>query len=130
MAKFVDSHCHLEDPAFNADREEVIARAKRTLDAVVVSLVDPADFEVGFKLVEKYKGFIYAIAGLHPGLVEKFSDEEIDKTLQKIEERGDLIVGIGETGLDYNWVKKESERERQKNLFIKSRDYITIIKFG
>jgi TatD DNase family protein len=120
VERLIDSHCHLEDPAFKADREDVIARAKRALDAVVISLVDPADFEVGFELVKEYKGFIYATAGLHPGLVEKFSDEEIDKTLQKIEERGDSIVGIGETGLDYNWVKKESERERQKNLFIKS----------
>ena len=115
-----DIHCHLEDSAFNADREDVIARAKRALDAVVISLVDPADFEVGFDLVQRHKGFVFATAGLHPGLVEKFTDKEIEETLKKVEERGDSIVGIGEMGLDYNWVKKESERERQKNLFIKS----------
>lgn len=118
--KLVDSHCHLEDPAFKVDRDEVIARAKRALDSIIISLVDPADFEVGFELVSKYHGFIFATAGLHPGLVEKFSDDEIEETLEKIEEKRGLIVGVGETGLDYNWVKKESERERQKNLFIKS----------
>lgn len=119
MERLIDSHCHLEDPAFNADREDVIARAKDNLDAVVISLVDPADFEVGFDLVQKHKGFIFAAVALHPGLIEKFSDKEIDETLQKVEERGDSIVGIGETGLDYNWVKNENGRLRQKDLFIK-----------
>ncbi|MDH4359023.1 MAG: TatD family hydrolase [Candidatus Berkelbacteria bacterium] len=120
MERLVDSHCHLEDPAFKADRDEVIARAKRALDSIIISLVDPADFEVGFELVSKYRGFVFATAGLHPGLIEKLTDKKIEETLEKIEENKDLIVGIGETGLDYNWVKKESERERQKNLFIKS----------
>jgi len=116
----IDSHCHLEDPAYNGDRDEVVARAKRALDFVVCSIVDPKEYELGFEIARKYPDFVKLTLALHPGLVEKFSDEKIAETLEKIEQMGDLIVGIGETGLDYNWVKKESERERQKNLFVKS----------
>ncbi len=57
---------------------------------------------------------MYACIGLDPGSLEPEEAEEVRKSIAA---NKDLIVGIGEVGLDYYWVREESGRERQKRLF-------------
>lgn len=80
---------------------------------------NPAHFGLTLQLVRNYQGFIFATASIHPSYVEKFSEEEIIEYIEQIKSNKDHLVAIGETGLDYNWVKEAEWQEKQKQLFIR-----------
>lgn len=113
----IDAHCHLEQKDYDTDREEVVARCKNLLDAVVFSCARPKDFEKSIEIAEKYKGFAYLTSGIHPEYIKELSEEEITAFFEKLRQNREKIVGIGECGLDYYWTKEPEWREKQKELF-------------
>ena len=112
----IDSHCHLDSKEFDADREEVIARA---LAAGVDTMVaigtgnGPPDLEAGIRLAEKYPAF-YATVGVHPHDASK-ADAAAFQRLAELTKHP-KVVAIGEIGLDYHY--DFSPREVQKAVFI------------
>ncbi len=112
----VDSHCHLDDPQYDADREAVIQRA---LDAGVATMLavgtgdGPPDLESGIRLAEAHD-FIFASVGVHPHDARKATEE----TWRRVE--GLLshprVVALGEIGLDYHY--DNSPRDQQRAAFI------------
>jgi len=111
-----DSHCHLDSPQFDADRDAVIERA---LAAGVDTMVaigtgdGPPDLEAGIRLAEKYPAF-YATVGVHPHDAAKANSETF-KTLEALLKHP-KVVAIGEIGLDYHY--DFSPRDTQKAVFI------------
>jgi len=98
----IDTHCHLDIEAFDADRDAVLARA---LESGVSRVINPAvDLESGaavLRLTEKYPGVLAAV-GIHPNSTAHF---DLDN-LQQIEGQArssSKVVAIGEIGLDYHW---------------------------
>jgi len=64
----VDSHCHLDDPKFDEDRDAAIERAVAagvTRMLAVGTGNGPPDLEVALRLADRYP-FIYATIGVHP----------------------------------------------------------------
>ena len=114
----IDVHCHLEQKDYDNDREEVIEKCKNELKAVITSCAHPRDFELTMRLVENHKGFVFASCGIHPEYVKDISEEQKDDFLDLIVKNKEKIVAIGETGLDYWYIKDEEWREKQKQLFI------------
>ena len=96
----VDTHVHLDEPAFDADRAEVLGRARA---AGVTRLINvgyrPARWATTARLAAEEPG-IFAMFGLHPGHVDEFDAE----TLVGLETclRGRGAVAVGEIGLDYS----------------------------
>lgn len=113
----IDSHCHLEQKNYEEDRDKVIEKCKKELKAVITCSANPKDFDLTMQIVEKYKGFIFATASIHPIYIKEISKEEQNKFFDLLRKNKDNIIGIGETGLDYN-IKEEEFREKQKQLFI------------
>jgi len=113
----IDSHCHLDDKAYDRDRTAVIERAQEKLSAVITCAAEPKDFSPTFALVKKYRGFVFATAGVHPSAVKDYSDSALEEARLEIAKNRSKIVGVGEIGLDYHWVKDEPERQRQRVLF-------------
>jgi TatD DNase family protein len=114
----IDCHTHLESPEYNSDRGAVIERCKSAgLKAVITSCANPSDWNLTMELVKKHTGFVFACAAIHPEYVKEISDEDIEKFIEIISSNDDSLVGIGETGLDYNWVKEPEWREKQAELF-------------
>jgi len=114
----IDIHCHLTFKDFDKDREEVIEDAKKTLKAVIISGIKPEDSKKALVLAEKHPGFIYVTLGLHPIHVSELTDKQIEEYMEFIRLNKHKIVGIGEVGLDYYWVKKPEEIQRMKKVFI------------
>lgn len=111
---FVDTHCHLDFPEFDQDRNEVIRRAKDNgVDYIINIGSSLKSSKDSLELAKKYD-FIYASVGLHPHEADKFdkAQEELLKNLA----RQDKVVAIGEIGLDY--YKNYSHPENQRPLFI------------
>lgn len=114
----IDVHCHLEQPNYEKDRDNIIEKSKKQLKAIITSCAHSKDFDLTLKLVDRFSGFIFSTVGIHPKYVNEISRKEKDVFIERIKEKKDKIVGIGETGLDYYWIRDKRLQEKQKELFI------------
>ena len=110
MTTFIDSHAHLADPAFDADREEVIARARQTGATAIVCIGESlAAARRAAGIAAAHSGFCWYTAGVHPHDAAGFA---ADRDIAEIREHvANGAVAIGECGLDYHY--DHSPRERQ-----------------
>ncbi|UCG95830.1 MAG: TatD family hydrolase [archaeon] len=113
----IDVHCHLEQKDYDKDRDRIIQKCRQELRALVTSCVHPSSFDLTMKLIEKYRNFVFCTCSVHPIHIKEISGEEKANFFNLIRENRDKIVAIGETGLDYHWVKEKEWREKQKQLF-------------
>jgi TatD DNase family protein len=113
----IDTHCHLEQPAYDEDRDKIIEKCKQELRAIITCAPDPTHYNLTFGLVEKYRNFVFAIAGIHPDYVKRFTDGEVEQAMQTLKANKDKLVGIGETGLDYANVTEPEWRTKQQQMF-------------
>lgn len=75
----IDTHCHLEMDAFDADRDEVIERARDAgLEAIITIGSDLEGNTGGLELSKKYD-FIYSSVGFHPHDAKDFTEEIFEK---------------------------------------------------
>lgn len=121
----IDTHCHLEQPVYDADRDEVIERCKRELRAVITCAPDPTHYKLTFDMVGQHPNFVFATAGIHPDYVKRFTGEDVKQAMKTLEANKDKIVGIGETGLDYANVTEPEWRAKQQEMFA---DFIRFAK--
>ena len=117
MTMFVDSHCHIDGPEYDVDREDVIARAR---DAGVTTMLnvgtgDPQSgaFERAVALAERHSEILCAI-GVHPHDAKLF-DAAAERRLVSLARQSTKVVAWGEIGLDYHY--DHSPREVQREVF-------------
>jgi TatD DNase family protein len=114
MTAFIDSHAHLADPAFDADRDAAIERA-RTAGAMAVVCIGESlvAAERAGAMAAANPGFIYSTAGVHPHDAAGFDPLRDPDAIGDMVSRG--AVAIGECGLDYHY--DHSPRELQRRAF-------------
>jgi TatD DNase family protein len=114
MPIFLDSHAHLADPVFDADADQVIARAREVGAVGVVCIGESPEAAVRSRaLASRYPGFVAWTSGVHPHDAATF-----DPNLHSSVIREHLAVGavaVGECGLDYHY--DNSPRDRQREAF-------------
>lgn len=111
---FFDSHCHLTDPAFAPDREDVIARAVAAgVTGMVTICSEPQDLDAILELTRAHAG-IWATAGIHPHEARHGSPEALQRVREAVtgEPR---IRAVGECGLDFHY--DHSPRDTQRAVF-------------
>ena len=110
MTPFIDSHAHLADPAFDADREDVIARARAAGAMAVVCIGESlAAAARAREIAGRHPGFVWHTAGVHP-----HDAHEFDAARDVAAIRAEIAAGavaVGECGLDYH--HDHSPRDRQ-----------------
>jgi TatD DNase family protein len=97
----VDSHCHLDFPDFEPERDEVIARAREAgIGHMVTISTRVKQFDRIRALAEAYDTVTCSV-GTHP----HNADEELDVTVEDLVALADhpKVVAIGEAGLDYHY---------------------------
>ena len=110
----IDSHCHIDEEAFGADREEVIARQKEAgVAAMIVPGVNVASVESVMAVCHAHRGFCYPALGLHPEDVKADWETQLATIEQAIRAHRDELVAIGEIGLDYYWDKTYKEEQKE-----------------
>ncbi len=98
-AVLIDTHCHLDMSAYQADCEAVLARALAAGVTRVISVgIDLASSRRAIALAEHYEG-VYATVGVHPHNVAELSEGDYAE-LQGLC-RHPKVVAYGEVGLDY-----------------------------
>ena len=108
-----DTHAHLNDPAFDADREELMAGlADKGVGLVMnagCSLQSSRDI---IQMAEKYP-WLYASVGSHPDSADEVNVEVIEAFRELC--KHEKVKAIGEIGLDYYY--EDIPRDIQKQAF-------------
>ena len=106
---YVDTHAHIDGAEFDADRDEVVARARAAgVSKVLVPAIDLASVGSVLRTCDRYPGFAYPMAGLHPEEVRADFRAVLATMRSRIDGR---FVAIGEVGIDYYW-SREFEKEQ------------------
>lgn len=110
-----DSHCHLDDPSFRDDLEDVVARARAA--GVERLMTIGVTLETSRKAVElaKTRPGVYASVGLHPHDAQEGSDDVLDELVRL--SGNPEVRAWGETGLDFN--RMHSPRDEQEKWFVR-----------
>ena len=114
---FIDSHCHLDGPRFDSDREQVIARAREAgiTHILAVGTGDgPGTLDCAVKIAEEHE-FVYATVGIHPHEAQLAKDADFAQLEQLA--RNPKVLAWGEIGLDYYY--DHSPRDIQQRVFIR-----------
>jgi len=109
----VDTHCHLSDAAFDADRDAVLARAKAAGVGHVVVIADTVGHSEQACTLAAAKPGLSATAGVHPHEASGWSDDARRRVAELI--AAAEVVAVGETGLDYHYM--HSPRDTQRRAF-------------
>jgi TatD DNase family protein len=96
-----DTHAHLDQADFDADRAEVVARARAAGVESVISIgTTAATSAICVRLAAEYPG-VYAAVGMQPNYIAEAELGDWDRIVSLATEPG--VVAIGETGLDRHW---------------------------
>lgn len=113
--KLIDTHAHLYASEFDADRDQMIARAiEQGVEQYYLPNIDSTSIEGMMRLEEAYPGRCFAMMGLHPCSVKDNYEQELSIVRQWIERR--TFCAIGEIGLDFYW--DLTHVEQQKSAFL------------
>lgn len=97
----IDTHIHLYDPDFDADRAEVVARAKAAgVRAMVLASVSEKEYTAMLRTEAEYPGYCFASIGLQP---EELHDLNAQMTWVENGLKSRPWLAIGEVGLDYHY---------------------------
>ncbi|MEB3195826.1 MAG: TatD family hydrolase [Candidatus Sericytochromatia bacterium] len=113
MELLFDTHCHLDVPAFDADREEMLQRARRGgVGTMLVPGISLPDLPRVLALAEREPD-VWAAVGVHPHEAASWTPQAID-ALRALALHP-KVAAIGEMGLDYYY--PEPPREIQREAF-------------
>ncbi len=114
---FVDSHCHIDGEAFDADRAEIIERAKTAGVAAMLTIgtgnPHTGEIERAVRVAEQF-GNVYAAIGVHPHDA-KLYDDAAEKRLITLASNSPKVIAWGEIGLDFYY--DHSPRDVQFEVF-------------
>lgn len=99
---WLDTHCHLDAPEFDADREAVVVRARAAgVSQMVLPAVAAFDFDSVREQAHQY-GYAYAL-GIHPLYVMDAKEQDLALLAEQLERHRDdpRLVAVGEIGLDF-----------------------------
>ena len=110
----IDTHCHIDEEAFDADREEVIARQQQSgVEAMIVPGVNTASINTVLDVCHAHPDYCYPALGLHPEDVKADWQKQLAIVEQAIRAHKDELVAIGEIGLDYYWDKTYKTEQQE-----------------
>jgi TatD DNase family protein len=114
---WMDTHCHLDAPEFDADRDAVVERARAAqVSMLVLPAVEAAHFERVRALAHRH-GLAYAL-GIHPLYTDRAADADLELLAQALKDHADdpRLVAVGEIGLDH--LVPGLNRQRQQAFYL------------
>jgi TatD DNase family protein len=99
--ELIDTHAHLDQEEFDADRAEMIARARASGVSAIIAIGTTAESSAAaVKLADEYEG-VFAAVGIQPNYCAQAAEGDWERIAALAEQPG--VVAIGETGLDKYW---------------------------
>jgi TatD DNase family protein len=123
--RYFDAHCHIDYPAYDSDRSDVLDRMRDAHVGAISVGISNDRLESTVVLAESERD-VFATLGFHPHEVAK--DEVPDFALLERLVSHEKVVAIGECGLDYFHRPSEDEKRRQRELFERQIDLANRVK--
>ncbi len=105
----IDTHSHIYDEAFDADRKEVIERARAEgVERIILPAIDGESNERLFDMCRTEGDYVVPLMGLHPTSINdnpRWREElaEVERLLAAPPQGIERFYGVGEIGLDLYW---------------------------
>lgn len=109
----VDTHCHILSEYYD-DIAVLMKEIEKKDIILIISGVNPISNKEVIELTKKYKN-VYGTVGFHPSEVDLINENDFLELEAQL--KHNKILGVGEIGLDYYWIK--DNKEKQKAMFIK-----------
>ena len=109
-----DTHAHLDDRAFNEDRETLLQELPQQGLSLVMNPGCSLRSSKNADALSKQYDYIYAAVGSHPDAADEVNEAVLEQYRQLVRENP-KIKAIGEIGLDYHY--EDIPRELQKAAF-------------
>ena len=109
-----DTHAHMDDRAFDADRSELLSALPNQQICLLMNPGCSLESSRNAVKLANTHNYIYAAVGSHPDAADEVNEEVLEeyRTLCKLNSK---IKAIGEIGLDYHY--EDIPREVQKEAF-------------
>src|SRR5665647_783017 len=100
----IDTHSHIYSEDFDADRAEIVQRAKEAgVQHIILPNCDSATLAPMLALEAEYPSYCHASIGLHPTSVKEDYQNELALVKSELERRS--FIAVGEIGIDLYWDK-------------------------
>ncbi len=109
----IDAHCHLYSDKYDHDLDTVIQRARKYLEGVIVSAVDPESLQKSLTIRRQHSDFIHVTAGVHPRTAATLKKEKLVQLWRTIKNIKEEIVAVGEVGPDFHHTRDPRLRQQQ-----------------
>jgi TatD DNase family protein len=105
---FIDSHCHLDAPEFDVDRDAVVARSQAAgVHRWIVPAVSAKTFKTTQEMQARYGANI--AYGLHPIYEAQHTEADLLELATRLAQGG--MVAVGEIGLDFYLPQLDTSRQ-------------------
>ncbi|WP_027849553.1 TatD family hydrolase [Marinospirillum minutulum] len=115
-----DAHCHLDFPVFDADREEVLQRAKLAgVTTLILAATTAATWPRLLNLVESSASTspqLYACLGLHPLFIDQHQPEDLIQLKEQLL-TSPKVIALGEIGIDLHSPESQAQEAKQWQFF-------------
>lgn len=113
---FIDTHTHIYTEEFDADRTDVIERARHAgATALLLPNIDETSIEPMMALCNAHPDLCHPMMGLHPTELPADPSPVLDRMEAMLSEGTRAFVAVGEVGLDFYW--DDSRRDEQIAVF-------------
>lgn len=110
-----DTHAHMDDRAFDRDREELLASLPSLGIGLLMNPGCSLESSRNASALSRQYDYIYAAVGSHPDAADEVCDEVLEE-YRKLCKLNPKIKAIGEIGLDYHY--EDIPRDLQKRAFL------------
>ncbi|MFN3820906.1 MAG: TatD family hydrolase [bacterium] len=108
MTLLIDTHCHLADPQFDLDRDEVVKRAQdQGVFPIILISTSLTDAYLSAKLAHHYD--LYFAAGIHPHNADQKENKYLDRLSSLLQDP--RCVAVGEIGLDFYRLRADPQTQ-------------------
>jgi TatD DNase family protein len=107
LPEITDSHCHLDFPDFDEERDAVVARALEAGVTRMVTICTRLRLEPQVRAIAEAYAPVFYAAGTHPMSAADEPMATVDDLIALA--KHPKFVGIGESGLDYHYTAESAE---------------------
>ena len=107
---YIDTHSHLDQPEFDADRDEVLVRARQAGVEAVLCVGTTAASSLQCAALAEHDADVHAAVGIQPNYCAEAAEGDWDRVVALADHP--RVVAVGETGLDRHWDYTPFDQQR------------------
>ena len=111
----IDTHSHIYEPEFDADREEVVQRARQAgVEHILLPNINAGSIEPMLSLCRRHPGYCFPMLGLHPEDVVPANYKQVLAEIEVMLKAPDHpFIAVGEVGLDFYWDQSYAREQEE-----------------